>query len=313
MAVHNGARHLPAQLDSLAAQTGVAWRLIASDDASTDASRAILERFAQDHPVEVVAGPGQGFVRNFLALLARSDLGGPDPGVTDLEGPDPEGPVALADQDDIWFPDKLARALARLGEGPPDLPALYCSRRLTWRPDTGRRRPSRRYPRPPSFANALVENIAPGNTIVLNAAAARLARQTAAAAAAAEVPFHDWWLYLLVSGVGGRVIHDPAPGLLYRCHAANVLGPGEGMGRGMRVNLDVAQGGYAARIDRNLRALQAIEGRLTPENRARMADFAAARGAGMVQRLRLMRRAGVYRQGMLAGIGLWGALCLGRV
>jgi glycosyltransferase involved in cell wall biosynthesis len=298
MAVRNGARHLPAQLDSLAAQRGVGWRLIASDDASDDGSRAILERFAQDHPVQVVAGPGQGFVRNFLSLLARCE-------------PDRTGPVALADQDDIWFPDKLARALARLDEGPADVAALYCSRRMNWQPETGRRRPSRHFARPPSFANALVENIAAGNTIVLNPAAVRLACRTAAVAA--DVPYHDWWLYLLVTGAGGRVIHDPVPGLLYRRHGANVLGPGEGLDGGIRVNLDVLRGGFAARIAQNLRALQAVEDLLTPENRDRLASFAAARQAGLAGRLGLMRRAGVYRQGWLAGIGLWGAACLGRI
>ena len=103
MAVRNGAQTLPAQLDSLAAQSHANWRLIASDDGSTDGSRAILQRFAQGRvtlgQVAVVEGPGQGFVANFLSLLAR-------PGVS--------GPVALSDQDDIWFPDKLQRALARL-------------------------------------------------------------------------------------------------------------------------------------------------------------------------------------------------------
>ena len=46
MAVRNGAQTLPAQLDSLAAQSHANWRLIASDDGSTDGSRAILQRFA---------------------------------------------------------------------------------------------------------------------------------------------------------------------------------------------------------------------------------------------------------------------------
>jgi glycosyltransferase involved in cell wall biosynthesis len=296
MAVHNGAAHLPEQLDSLARQTGVNWQLIASDDASTDDSRAILQAFSQRHPVRVVSGPGKGFVRNFMSLLAMCDTG---------------GAVALADQDDVWFPDKLSRAISRLSAEPAEVPALYCSRRLNWQPETDRRHPSRHYRRAPSFANALVENIAAGNTIVLNGAAARLARQTAAMAW--NVPYHDWWLYLLMSGAGGRVIHDPVPGLLYRRHASNVLGPGEGLGGGLRVNLDVARGGFAARVDQNLAALNAVADYLTPQNRDRLAAFAEARQAGVIRRLHLMRRAGVYRQGLLAGLGFWGAVCLGRV
>lgn len=300
MAVCNGAAHLPAQLDSLVAQTHTSWHLLASDDGSADDSRAILHRFAEDqaawHPVVVVDGPKQGFVHNFLSLLASPDL---------------SGPVALCDQDDIWFPDRLARALARLSIVPADRPALYCSRRVNWWPAEDRHRPSRIYARAPSFANALVENIAPGNTIVLNNAALTLARDTAAVAA--DVPFHDWWLYLLVSGVGGVVIHDPEPGLLYRQHGRNVLGQGEGFRAGLAVKRSVLRGGYATRISHNLHALGEIAEQLTPENRRSLDIFQRARKAGLFSRLALMRQAGVYRQGLLGRMGFWGAVCFGRV
>ncbi|MBL4919335.1 glycosyltransferase [Szabonella alba] len=305
MAVRDGAGVLPAQLDSIAAQTGIDWRLIAGDDGSADGSPALIARFGADHApagaVRVIAGPGQGFVRNFLSLLAL-------PGLT---GPDRSGLVALADQDDIWFPDKLARGAARLASLPADRPALYCSRRINWWPASGRRRLSRRYPRPPAFANALVENIALGNTILLNAAALDLARETAGAGR--DVPFHDWWLYLLVTGAGGVVIHDPEPGLLYRQHGQNVLGQGEGWQAAIKVRRGVLQGRYATRITANLRALRRIEDRLTPENRHRLDLFEAARAAILPRRIALMGRAGVHRQGFSGCLGFWGAVCLGRV
>lgn len=285
MAVRNGAAHLPAQLASLTAQTGVEWRLVVGDDGSEDASPTILQEFARTHPVALHPGPRQGFVANFMALLARHDGA---------------GAVALADQDDVWLPGKLARASAALATLPPGRPALYCSRRLDWWPATGRQRPSRALRRPPDFANALVENIAFGNTVVLNAAAARLARATAGAAR--DVPFHDWWLYLLVSGVGGQVIHDPEPGLLYRQHGGNLVGAGAGSGAG-----------YAPRIARNLAALQRIAPRLTPESRARLAEFSAARATGLPGRLVHLWRSGVQRQQRRDRIRFWGAACLGRI
>ena len=300
MAMRDGAAHLAAQLDSFAAQSHKNWALVASDDGSGDASRAILQRFAADHSgqhaIHVLDGPKQGFVRNFLSLLARPDL---------------SGPVALSDQDDIWLPQKLTRALRHLASVPAGQPALYCSRRVNWWPEGNRRRLSRLYPRLPGFANALVENIAPGNTIMLNDAALALARATAPVAA--DVPFHDWWLYLLVSGVGGIVIHDPEPGLLYRQHGQNVLGQGEGVRAGLAVKGAVLRGGYSARIGRNLDALAQIAALLTPENRARLDAMQRARKAGLVDRVRLMRRAGVYRQARLGSLGFWGAVCFGRV
>ncbi|MGB1235180.1 MAG: glycosyltransferase, partial [Planktomarina sp.] len=46
LATHNGEKYLPAQLNSIAAQVGVDWRIIASDDGSTDQTKAQLERFS---------------------------------------------------------------------------------------------------------------------------------------------------------------------------------------------------------------------------------------------------------------------------
>lgn len=39
-----------------------------------------------------------------------------------------------------------------------------------------------------------------------------------------DVPSHDWWLYLLVSGVSGEVCYDKAPQILYRQHEHSVVG-----------------------------------------------------------------------------------------
>jgi hypothetical protein len=36
--------------------------------------------------------------------------------------------VALCDQDDVWKPGKISRAVALLNESAPECPTLYCSR-----------------------------------------------------------------------------------------------------------------------------------------------------------------------------------------
>lgn len=296
MAVHNGARTLPDQLESIKTQSIDNWRLVASDDASTDNSRAILDQFALTTRAQIVDGPGKGFVANFLSLLALPDL---------------KGPVAFSDQDDIWLPNKLERALTALSRSDGNLPLLYCCRRVNWWPNSDRRKPSRRFPAPPSFGNALVENIAAGNTIVLNETALHLARATFEAAK--DVPFHDWWFYLLISGAGGLVLHDSEPGLLYRQHDDNLVGQGEGLAAALKVKRGVLDGSYSQRIDRNLAALLRIKHVLTQENRKRLEDFVLARKSGLATRLSLMQKSGVYRQGCVSNIGLWGAICLGRV
>lgn len=297
MGVYNGAAALPEQLESFVAQTHLNWQLYVSDDDSTDGSMAILRSFAAKRKIVITQGPGRGFAQNFLSLIAGL--------------PDNPGYTALSDQDDVWLPEKLSTALAALSAHSPDQPAMYCGRRLNWDPVTGTKSPSRLYRRAPGFANALVENIAGGNTIVLNPAAARLARDLAATTG--DIYAHDWWLYLLITGVGGTVIYDPTPHVLYRQHVGNVIGAGEGIANSLRNKIGVLRGAYSDRVTRNLTAMQAVHDHLTPPNQKRLATFAKARKTGITTRLFLLRQSGVYRQSRLSGAGLWGAACLGRI
>ena len=69
MGAMNGARFLPAQLDSLAAQTHQNWVLIASDDGSIDDTLKILKAYQAEWPAGkliIKEGPKQGFCVNFL-------------------------------------------------------------------------------------------------------------------------------------------------------------------------------------------------------------------------------------------------------
>lgn len=294
MAVYNGAEFLPVQLQSLAQQNHRAGALIASDDGSDDNSVQILRDFGQMMPVTILDGPRGGFARNFLHLISHA----------------PDGHVlAFCDQDDCWLPDRLERAhnALRTCRGP----ALYCSRRWIWDPAQDRRRMSRAYRGLPSFGNALVENIAPGNTIVLNAAASALARRLAPAADG--IYAHDWWLYQIVTGAGGTVIWDPTPTLLYRQHSTNEIGSGEGLLRTATRRIRGIRGQYAARVSQQLAALLAADDAFTPAARDQLAQFVAARQAPWAKRQGLLNRAGAVRHGVCANLALKGALQFGWV
>ena len=107
LAVHNGARFLRDQLDSYLRQTDRNWGLIAGIDGSDDGSREIVAAFADSAftrhvPIQTIEGPKTGFAANFLNLLRTATQ------------PDDDGLIALSDQDDVWFPEKLARARAAL-------------------------------------------------------------------------------------------------------------------------------------------------------------------------------------------------------
>ncbi len=299
MGVRNGAAHLPEQLKSIAAQSHKNWEMLCSDDGSDDDSRDIIQRFADSTPnqVRVLNGPKRGFSANFIQMIARLPAG--------------VGYVGFADQDDIWEPDKIARAVAHLG-GQTQEPALYSVRCWYWYPNMDRRVASHLPTRPSSFRNALIENIATGNTIMLNPAAARLARSAAQRSPA--VFAHDWWLYLLITGAGGKVCFDSgAPGLLYRQHEGNAIGGGQTATAQVQRKMKVLQGAFADRIKSNLHALDAVRDLLTPENQQTLDAFAQARTATILPRLNALRRIGPYRQTTMGNLGFWGAACLGRI
>ena len=299
MGVRNGARFLPAQLDSIARQSSPRWQLIFSDDGSEDDSVEILRRFGVAYPgrTELRDGPQEGFSANFMQMIR--DL------------PEDPGHVGFADQDDVWMPDKLVRGLTALKDS-AEVPTLYAARSWYWYTESDARRASPPVLNPCTFRNALIENVAPGNTILLNPAAARLAR--AAAQRTATVFAHDWWLYLLITGAGGKVHFDNGePCLLYRQHPDNAIGAGQGVFTQIARKTQVLRGAFSERLKSNIAALGQTRDLLTDEARATLDSFAQARGASLVPRLVGLRRVGPYRQTALGTLGFWGAASLGRV
>lgn len=299
MGVFDGAAHLPAQLRSISSQRHQNWTLTCSDDGSTDLSVPLLTRFAQGHPgqVQLTTGPQQGFSANYMNMVRKL--------------PPSCGFVGFADQDDIWTPEKISRAvhaLRRFGGSP----ALYCGRRWDWMPGSGKTRATKTPDYPCSFRNALIENVAFGNTILLNPAAAQLAR--AAAQRTAQVFAHDWWLYLLITGAGGQVVFDDGPPvLLYRQHLQNAVGAGRGILSQLRRKRAVLRGVFADHITHNLRAMEHVDDLLTPDARATLATFGAARTQTFFPRLAGLSQVAPYRQTRIATLGFWGAASLGRV
>ncbi|GAB1478345.1 hypothetical protein MASR2M74_08910 [Paracoccaceae bacterium] len=108
------------------------------------------------------------------------------------------------------------------------LPALLCGRTIVCDNRLGNRHPSPLMRRDPGLRNALVQNFAGGNTMMLNRA--RIAM--AAADEAVRMVLHDWWLYQLIIGAGGQVIYDEVPLLLYRQPGTNKAAAGAKL-RGM--------------------------------------------------------------------------------
>lgn len=206
LATYNGETYLREQIESLLGQTHKNLRILVRDDGSTDATRSILAFYAAQYPdvFQVLEGPNLGFVGNFLALIAAA--------------PRDAGTYFFCDQDDVWLPEKVAAACARLREIKG--PALYFGRLSVV---DAVLRPLHLSPRMErwSLGNALLESLATGCTIAFNPAALKLFQSVTPAAD--RIVAHDWWVYLIISALG-TLVYDPEPHILYRQHGGNSLG-----------------------------------------------------------------------------------------
>ncbi|MCL2296794.1 MAG: glycosyltransferase family 2 protein [Proteobacteria bacterium] len=298
LCVYQGEAFLAQQLDSIASQTHRHWKVYVSDDGSTDRTRAILEDYQSQWGADrlhITDGPQRGFAANFLTLLCRGEVR------ADF--------YAYCDHDDLWAPDKLERALRFIAPLPSEKPALYASRTRLIDESGASLGFSPRFMRPPAFANALVQNIGGGNTMLFNEAASRLLKS----AGVVDVTAHDWWTYLVVSGCGGAVFYDPNPSMQYRQHAKNQMGTNRGLtARLTRIRM-LLDGQFRTWNTRNLTALHALRSQLTPENQKILDTFTAVRSDSLFTRLAALRRSGVYRQTLGGNLGLLVAACGGKL
>ncbi|GGF82253.1 glycosyl transferase [Paracoccus acridae] len=298
LASYRGAGFIGAQLASIAAQTYRNWRLIVSDDGSDDATRSIVANFAASRPagqVRLIDGPRRGATQNFLHLLTAT----------------PDGPLAFCDQDDVWFPDKLARALTALA--PHNNPAHYAARTIITDADLNPVAEARHFRRPLGFRNALVQAIMAGNTSVFNAPAASILRRCAPAAQAEDIESHDWWAYQITAGTGAVLIHDPQPALFYRQHARSMVGRNDTLSAMSQRIGKLLAGNYGGWLAANHAALNAARAELLPKNRRILDRFGTAlRQPGPLAALH-MARIGLYRQTGAGTSALFAAAFMGRL
>ncbi len=208
LATYEGARHLEPLLDSLLAQDLPGLEIVVGDDASTDATPDILARYAAAHPLTLLPSDRNlGFVRNFERVLVACT------GTW----------IALADQDDVWAPDKLSSLVARAeaedalmvfsdatlidADGALLAPSLW--RALDVRPEGATEPQALR-----------LRNRVTGCTCLIHR---RLLEP--ALPIPDGFPYHDWWLAFVAARLGHLVAH-PAALVQYRQHGRNVIGVG---------------------------------------------------------------------------------------
>ena len=206
MSAYNGQAYIRQQINSVLAQDiDAQLQLLIRDDGSTDDTQAILKQYQAAGKLNWYAGENLGPERSFWHLIQNA----------------PEADYyALCDQDDVWLPDKLSRAVAQLQSTQAD---LYCSAFIATDGDLN---PIEHYHSPlnqyTDYAHSLIYSTAAGCTFVFT----QKARQAAMAYHMDTHPaiIHDWLLHKIVTITGGKMIFDPVGSIYYRQHGHNTIG-----------------------------------------------------------------------------------------
>jgi rhamnosyltransferase len=205
LSTYNGGAYLVEQLYSLSAQCDVDVEIIVRDDGSTDETVNILNEWQSRGALRWYSGENLGSAGSFMDLLYNA--------------PDADY-YAFCDQDDVWFPDKLQRAVRMLKEdGNENAPTLYFSAQTLVDSDKniiGYNIPERLF----TFGESILRNPASGCTMVFG----RDFRNLIVRERPDYVYMHDMWLYMVCLSVGGALLFDPVPSMLYRQHSKNVVG-----------------------------------------------------------------------------------------
>lgn len=214
LATHQGLAWLPEQVGTILGQQGVDVLLRVSDDASTDGTAAWLDDLAARDPRVTVLPPVRsgGAAPNFARLLRDVDA-------------DAAGLVALADQDDVWAPDKLATQVRALQGGYDGVSSDVTA----FRPDGTRFLVRKSYPQ--RRLDWLFEGPGPGCSFVLAPRLVRLLQELLAdpASPASTMAFHDWMVYGAARARGWPWLIEARSTLDYRQHDSNAFGAHRGL------------------------------------------------------------------------------------
>lgn len=210
MATYNGQEHLAEQLDSILSQEGVEVFVRVSDDCSADNTFRILETYASEHDnIEIIYNnTHQGKTRTIMQLVY-------DAPVEEYDY------FALANQDDIWLPGKLAAGTDHISAN-TSRPELYYAGSVCI--DVRGRAVGDEFDGYEVCAShpgslLLVRNWALGCTMLMNGALVKLLRRCPVFDFARS---YDTWIHAVALYCDGYVFCD-----LPHCYVDRRLAPGQ--------------------------------------------------------------------------------------
>lgn len=216
LAAYNGVKWIDEQINSILNQSGVSVRIFVSVDLSEDGTNDyLIEKSKGDKRIELLPY-GRKFgsaAKNFFRIIKEVNISEFDY-------------VAFADQDDIWLPDKLIKAVALISRNSCD---GYSSSVMAFWND-GRKILINKAQQQVRW-DYLFESAGPGCTFVLsNKLAVALQNFIIDNSLIIEKIWqHDWFIYAFARCNDYAWIIDPNPYMQYRQHTRNVVGANVGI------------------------------------------------------------------------------------
>lgn len=210
LSTYNGEKYLREQIDSILNQTYTNFELIVRDDGSKDNTVKIIKEYIEksDKEITLIEGKNLGFIKSFFDLLKRGDA----------------DYYAYADQDDIWFPNKIELAVKSLDALDQSKPNMAFSNVDYYDTEMNFIGNGDSKNKKPSFLNSLYECINQGMTMVIN----KTAREYIINNIPEKCFFHDWWTYMICAGFG-NVVQDDVVTVKYRRAKTNATVEGQGI------------------------------------------------------------------------------------
>lgn len=216
LAAYNGMLWIEEQITSILSQAAVDVTVFISVDPSSDGTEAWCENYAARHSQVVLlpmVGSFGGASGNFFRLIRDVPL-------------DSYDFVAFADQDDIWFQNKLSRAVSAIRTLQVD---AYSSNVTAFWSDGQRHLLNKAQPQ--VSWDYVFEAAGPGCTYVMCRKLAADFKQSIRTnwRYLQAVTLHDWYCYAFARRNGYRWFIDPEPSMSYRQHENNQIGANKGL------------------------------------------------------------------------------------
>ncbi len=210
IASYNGEKYITEQIESIRKQVGVELDIFLQDDCSKDNTVAISRNFLSDGNIKVNSSPTGSAANNFFLM------------VKEFKQIDEYEYFAFADQDDIWLPHKLQKAITQLEQKQA---SLYFSNLLIWdteddsksllKKDFGQKK-----------YDYLFEGGSAGCTYVFTKDFLKILRDKLYATNYRDWKdfSHDWFTYFVARIKGLPVVNSSDTEIMYRIHGDNVHG-----------------------------------------------------------------------------------------